>query len=131
MLNLIGPIPLWPHALTVRYADDGTAWGVACRQCLGLGVDEEPEEFVLLDTPENRDAVRGTDPDDYEMVALSEIVAVTARHLENLSEHFPPFDPEHVKQCGAIAALADDPLPGIAALIEGRTDCTVSQESLF
>ena len=58
------------------------------------------------------------------------MVTVAADHLEGLSEFFPRFDREHVATCASLAALADDPFPGIDALIEGRSDCLVVTESV-
>ena len=55
---------------------------------------------------------------------------MAARHLESLSDFFPRFDPQHIRDCGFVAALANDPLAGISALIAGRVDCLVIAEPM-
>ena len=85
-------------------------------------------DCVPLDTPENRPIIQ--DESGFTLEPPEGIVAAAAAHLEELDEHFPRFDREHVRASGALAAAANDPVAGIRALFEGRTDCTINTETL-
>lgn len=125
----IPPEDLWPHDLVVRYAqgDPDETWDVACRQC--SGDPDDPWTVALLDTPENRKVV-GNHAADYEFASLEGIIAAAAKHLEELSADFPRFDPEHVRASGLVAVQANNALPGLEALVEGRTDCSAGGVNL-
>jgi hypothetical protein len=83
-----------------------------------------------LDTLENRAVVRGERVENYEFASLEGIVAAAAKHLEALSADFPRFDPEHVRASGLVAVQANNALPGLEALVEGRTDCSAAGVNL-
>lgn len=76
------------------------------------------------------DGAKPLNPEDFDYAAPGDMVRVAVDHLEALSEHFPRFDRDQVERCVLMAALADDPFPGIEALLEGRSDCLVVTESV-
>lgn len=77
-----------------------------------------------------KDGEQPRHPEDFDYAGPGDMVKVAVEHLEALSEHFPPFDRDQVERSVLMAALADDPYPGISALLEGRTDCLVRTEKV-
>ena len=120
-----GPFLIWPHLLTVEYDHLGDPWALVCRQCVGALPEEEPFLIAYVESPDSP-SMHG---EYFTYGSASDLVVIAAHHLEELSDYFPRFDRGLLEDCAFMAAVANDPFPGIRALLEGRQDCQVITEA--